>query len=108
MYYHIRATIKTNDATDLQTYITYFQNKMVQQKNWNFVRECDYVFYSNKGNETILKCTAWLDTSLIQERIDIFAKLKTFIDSKGGSVDWHECHNGEENQPCVIAENYMI
>jgi hypothetical protein len=107
MFYHIRATIKTNDATDLQTYITAFQKKMEQQKKWTFVKKLDYTFYTNESNQTFLFCQSWLDMSLVNERLDIFTKLKTFVASRGGTVDWHECHN-EENQPCVISESYTV
>jgi hypothetical protein len=107
MFYHIRATIKTNDATDLQTYITSFQKKMEQQKKWTFVKKLDYTFYTNESNQTFLFCQAWLDMSLVNERLDIFTKLKTLVTSKGGSVDWHECHN-DENIPCIISETYTV
>jgi hypothetical protein len=107
MYYHIRATIISSDTTELESYISAFNKKMQQQKKLEFVRKFEYTLQVDEQGIPSLFVQTWLDMSLVNERIDIFAKLKQFVTNKGGDVDWHECsHDEGTNKPCVIAEEF--
>lgn len=108
MYYHIRVTLKTEDETELNTFIQQVKTRAKNQGKLALIRKFDKVKYQEPDGTWVLFAEAWLDVTLTEERATIYNKFKTFVTNNGGSVDWHECSHGEENKPCVIQESYMV
>lgn len=107
MFYHIRVLIKTQDETELTTFIQQVKQKAINQGKLALIKKFDKTKYQEEDGTWVLSAAAWLDVTLTQERMDIFNKFKTFVTNNGGSVDWHECYN-DENRPCVINESFMV
>lgn len=50
---------------------------------------------------------AWVNA--LADKTSMFNDLKPFVDTHGGSIDWHECTHDEANpQPCVLAGVYPL
>lgn len=108
MFYYIRATIKTADDTELNNFIQSVKQKAISQGKLALIKKFDKTKYQDEDGSWVLFAETWLDTSMVQERLDIFNKFKTFVTNNGGYVDWHECsHDAEPKTPCLISESYV-
>lgn len=49
----------------------------------------------------------WVNTST--DKTALFDDLKPFVNTWGGSIDWHECSHDEATpKPCAISETYNL
>lgn len=56
------------------------------------------------GND-VFTFEAWVNVEA--DKTALFADLKPYVDTWGGSIDWHECSHDEATaRPCVISETY--
>ena len=61
--------------------------------------------YTNENSQDEFTFEVWLNT--IEEKTSLFDRLKSYVDTHGEQIDWHECtHDEEISRPCVIAEEY--
>jgi len=94
MIYSIRGSIHTADGTDIL-------NAINQYTQWQ------PVVYGVE--DTVFMFESWVLTMMDKDML--FNDLKPFVDTHGGSIDWHDCCHDEEpsmQRPCVIAETYSI
>lgn len=57
------------------------------------------------SNSNVFLFEVWVKKN--DDKNNLFNELKQFVNTSGGSIDWHECSHDEDiRQPCEIAEIY--
>jgi len=95
MKYSIKGSTFISDGTEIIITINKYKIwKLLQSNGKSLITDDD-----------IFDFEVWVNAQ--EDKDMLFNDLKTFINSYGGNINWHECkHDEDSNEPCVIKESY--